>query len=111
MSIESWAAQALKGLSELVVLRAIGKEESYGYEILQRLAAAGPLELVESTIYPLLSRLTREGFLSVRKRSSPHGPPRRYYRLTTDGRARLEAMERYWETMTRILQKLKEGNL
>ena len=85
-----------KGCAEYSILMTLGGGEAYGYEILQRLSVCEPLRLGESTVYPLLSRLTREGFLTVHVRESPNGPPRRYYRLTSSGRERVQSMHAYW---------------
>jgi PadR family transcriptional regulator PadR len=50
----------------------------------------------EGTIYPLLSRLRRDGLVETTWRESSTGPPRRYYRLTKDGRASLAAFKDEW---------------
>ncbi|MBH23920.1 MAG: PadR family transcriptional regulator [Myxococcales bacterium] len=81
-----------KGVVELVVLAALTHGEAYGYEILQRLQPLEGMAMTESTVYPVLARLTRQGLLSSRRAPSPKGPPRRYYQLTPDGRQRLDAM-------------------
>jgi PadR family transcriptional regulator PadR len=52
----------------------------------------------EGTIYPLLSRLRREGLVETEWQESTSGPPRRYYALTADGRAALAAFRREWAT-------------
>jgi PadR family transcriptional regulator, regulatory protein PadR len=51
----------------------------------------------EGTIYPLLSRLRRDGLVESTWQESPSGPPRRYYRLTESGRAALETFKREWD--------------
>src|SRR3954469_12123020 len=96
MSSSLWTAQFRKGLVELGVLAALARNEAYGYEIVERLNGTAGLETSESTVYPLLARLEREGHLHVRTAPSPSGPPRRYYRLTAAGHKRLHNMARYW---------------
>jgi PadR family transcriptional regulator PadR len=91
-----WTAQFRKGLVEFCVLATLEPGEAYGYQILERLNAAPGLATAESTVYPLLARLERDGHLTVRTAPSPSGPPRRYYRLTPAGRTRLRNMARYW---------------
>jgi PadR family transcriptional regulator, regulatory protein PadR len=52
----------------------------------------------EGTIYPLLSRLRRDGLVETSWRESSSGPPRRYYRLTHEGRTALAAFSGEWTT-------------
>jgi PadR family transcriptional regulator PadR len=85
-----------KGLIELCVMAALRDGEAYGYQILQRLAAAEALTISESAVYPILARLAAEGMVKVRVGPSPSGPPRRYYRLTAAGEARLGEMAEQW---------------
>jgi PadR family transcriptional regulator PadR len=86
-----------KGLIELCVMAALRDGEAYGYQILQRLNRAEALAIGESTVYPILARLSAEGWVKVRSAPSPSGPPRRYYRLTAPGHKRLEEMSGYWK--------------
>ena len=104
----SWIAQMRKGCAEYCLLAALAGGEAYGYEILQRLSRYEPLTLGESTVYPLLSRLTREGFLTVQVRDSSSGPPRRYYRLTPEGRERLRGMHAYWDHLVESMSNIKK---
>jgi PadR family transcriptional regulator PadR len=83
--------------------------EGYGYEILQRLSAAEGLAITESTVYPVLARLADEKLLTVRAAPSPSGPPRRYYRLTPLGLARLREMAAYWKQICTAVNSLVKG--
>ncbi|WP_051967519.1 PadR family transcriptional regulator [Kitasatospora mediocidica] len=76
----------LKGVLSLVLLHLLAERESYGYEVVQRLQAAGFSDVPEGTVHPALSRLEREGRLSTRLVASPSGPARKYYQLTPVGR-------------------------
>src|SRR5438477_5757817 len=97
--MRTWVAQMRKGLVELCILAAVKDREAYGYEILQRLGRAQSLAISESAVYPILARLTEDGALKVRSAPSPAGPPRRYYRLTPTGHARLAEMRAYWRAI------------
>src|ERR1041384_7158969 len=88
----AWVSQLRKGLVELLVLAALRREEVYGYQLLQRLAALDGLALTESTLSPVLARLAADRLVAVRQLPSPTGPPRRYYHLTPTGIKRLEDM-------------------
>ena len=107
--MRAWIAQVRKGLVELCIMATLRKGEAYGYQLLQALANAEGLAITESTVYPILSRLTREGWVRVRAAPSPAGPPRRYYRLTALGRARLRQMEEYWQDIQDSTNTLIEG--
>jgi len=104
-----WETQLRKGLVELAVMATIAGEEAYGYAIVERLRGLKGLEFTESTVYPVLARLAREGFLAIRAERSPAGPTRRYYRLTGEGKRRLGEMERSWRDVAGSLSALLEG--
>lgn len=81
--------QLLKGSLSLLLLHLLAEQESYGYEVAQRLQAAGFADVLEGTVYPALTRLEREGRLATRLVASTSGPARKYYRLTPEGREAL----------------------
>jgi PadR family transcriptional regulator PadR len=87
----------------------LGGHEAYGYQIVERLGDVAGLSVTESTIYPLLARLERDGLVRVRTAPSPNGPPRRYYRLTDAGRQRLRDMASYWHQVQVSVNGLLEG--
>jgi PadR family transcriptional regulator PadR len=96
MDIAPWSAQLRKGAAELVVLSILaGGAERYGLQILERANRAGDI-VSDGTLYPLLSRLEKDGKLQSRwdLQDGPH--PRKYYRLTRDGAAMLPAMAAAW---------------
>jgi PadR family transcriptional regulator, regulatory protein PadR len=107
--VNRWETQLRKGLAELAVLAAIGRGETYGYRIVEQLQKLEGLELTESTVYPVLTRLARDGFLAVRAEESPSGPTRRYYRLTAEGQGRLRQLATSWRTVSQSLSTLMEG--
>jgi PadR family transcriptional regulator PadR len=104
-----WETQLRKGVVELAVLASISRSETYGYQIVEQLKDLKGLEFTESTIYPVLTRLAREGFLAIRIEASPAGPMRRYYRLTSEGQRRLRQMAEGWGAVSQSLSILLEG--
>ena len=104
-----WETQLRKGVVELAVLASIARGETYGYRIVEMLRAYEGLSFTESTIYPVLTRLTRDGCLAVRVEASPSGPSRRYYRLTSEGEARYRQMAKSWKTVSQSVSTLLEG--
>lgn len=83
--------QLLRGTLRLLLLELIGQDETYGYELVVALRRHGLSQVGESTVYPALSRLERDGMLAARLEASGRGAARKYYRLTAAGeRARRE---------------------
>ena len=107
--MKCWSAQLRIGLVELAVLAALRDEEAYGYQLLQKLNALPAFQVTESTVYPLLARLTKDKLVKVRVGPSPHGPPRRYYLLTAAGRRHLDGMKTHWQQLTHSLDALIEA--
>lgn len=85
-----------RGAVEYCVLALLREGEWYGLDIARRLSEDGILMRGEGTLYPLLSRLRRSGQVETEWRESPSGPPRRYYRLTDEGRATLAGFATTW---------------
>src|SRR3954462_14325835 len=77
-----------RGSIELAVLHVLSWGEAYGYEIVTKLTAQtnGALEVTDGTLYPVLYRLEAAGLVEVRWETRERGVPRKYYRLTADGR-------------------------
>lgn len=110
MNVTPWTIQLKKGMAEFIILLSLGKGEAYGYQILQALVKVDHLAFGESTVYPILSRLAAEDYLSVRVVESQKGPPRRYYRLTAAGRRRLEEMDLWWEEFVNSVDSARKDN-
>jgi PadR family transcriptional regulator, regulatory protein PadR len=88
------------GLVGLVLLAVLNQsaEDLYGYEIAKRLASAneGTSIFKEGTIYPVLRALSASNLLTSRIVPSYSGPPRRYYRITDQGRHVLAEWTAIW---------------
>ncbi|WP_406698434.1 PadR family transcriptional regulator [Singulisphaera sp. Ch08] len=107
--MRGWDAQLRRGVVELAVMAAIERGETYGYRIVEQLRELPGLEFTESTVYPVLTRLAGEGMIAVRSEASRSGPPRRYYRLTEEGRMRMVRMAAGWTAMAGSMARLLEG--
>lgn len=101
-----WKSEIRRGVVELCLLTAVREREGYGYEIIQRIQQKSGIELTESTVYPMLTRLANQGLLATRLEKSPQGPARRYFRLTADGKRKYEAMLEHWESFTESVSKM-----
>jgi PadR family transcriptional regulator PadR len=93
---DNWSTQLRKGMLELCILNAIKNTSLYGYDIVRKLRDIPSLVISEGTIYPILSRLKREGFVRTTIKESSEGPPRKYYELTEKGKKILRNMNYYW---------------
>lgn len=93
------------GLLEFLVLDIVSSGEVYVADILERLEATD-FATREGTLYPLLSRMRREGLLDYAWRESTAGPPRKYYRLTQQGRDHLAEFRAYWTSLTELIDEL-----
>ncbi|MFG1605499.1 PadR family transcriptional regulator [Actinoplanes sp. NPDC049265] len=100
------ATSLRRGTLEFCVLAMVEREDIYGTEIVRRLGEERSLATTEGTIYPLLSRLRRVGWLDSKWSESPSGPPRRYYSLTDSGRAALENFRTEWTSFRQTVDRL-----
>lgn len=98
-----------RGVLEHCVLAVVRDEESYGFDIVRTLSRNGGLVTSEGTIYPLLARLRREGLVTTTWRESESGPPRRYYRITPDGRLALELFIAEWSNFRAAVDRVLSG--
>jgi PadR family transcriptional regulator PadR len=106
---DNWTTQLRKGVLELCILNVIGGSRIYGYDIIRQLRDVDALVVREGTIYPILSRLKRDGLVRTSLEESPAGPARKYYELTRRGQQLLEEMNRYWDTLNRGMSGLRNG--
>ncbi len=94
----------------MVLLAVLNKAENdlYGYEIAKRLALAhgGKSIFKEGTLYPVLRALCAGELLTSRIVPSYSGPPRRYYRITDQGRAVLAERRAIWEVTRNFVDGL-----
>jgi PadR family transcriptional regulator PadR len=98
--------QLLKGVLPMLVLTLLDREESYGYELVTRLQTAGLHGIATGTVYPVLTRLEREGRLTSRLVASAAGPARKYYRPTPAGLALLADARRAWADLADVVSHL-----
>ena len=90
--------QLLKGTTDLLVLATLEQERLHGYDILQRIRAAGrELSLSEGALYPTLHRLEARGAIAGTWEEGSSGPRRRYYALTDAGRGLLSESRAEWD--------------
>lgn len=81
--------QMLKGVLDGCLLKIISVQETYGYEITQKLFDHGFGKITEGTIYPILLRMQQQGLIEAAYKESELGPKRKYYHITDFGRFEL----------------------
>ena len=93
--LENWEAQIRKGRLDVAILAILWQGRLYGLEILRELESRSDLVIAEGTVYPVLTRLRKEGLIDGKWEESDSGHPRRYYKLTAAGRNRAQALARH----------------
>ena len=87
--------QFKKGVLELLVLLFASKKDRYGYELVEEISKV--VNVNEGTIYPILKRLTNEGYFETYLKESTGGPSRKYYKLTVLGIKRKNILLDEWK--------------
>jgi PadR family transcriptional regulator PadR len=105
MYAEQLAIQLRKGFLAYCVLKVCSSDPMYTSDIIRRLSEA-ELVVVEGTIYPLLSRLQKDGLLTHEWQESEQGPPRKYYKITDYGNEVMEHVTKKIATLNTTLKKL-----
>ncbi len=105
MSVNEKFGPIRKGLLEFLILRIVSVDKVYVADMLKKLADT-EFATQEGTLYPLLSRMRRDGLLDYEWQESEAGPPRKYYQLTATGREQLEELNDYWKAINKTIQEL-----
>ena len=109
MRLDNWQAQLRKGLLELAVLNLLKHNQLHGYEMVQTLKQSQGLRIHEGNIYPILARLKADGLVISHTKSSPEGPPRKYFKLTELGRETLADMNVHWDKINKTILNFRKG--
>jgi PadR family transcriptional regulator, regulatory protein PadR len=94
-----------KGLLEFLILKIVASDKVYVADMLRRLSTT-EFATQEGTLYPLLSKLRREGLVDYEWQESDAGPPRKYYKLTAKGRSQLAELNEYWAHINTTIHEL-----
>ena len=91
-----------------LVLAILAEGESYGYAIIKRVGelSHGHVQWTDGMLYPVLHRLERNALVAAKWGSSESGRRRKYYRLTKEGRAQLEAERKRWQIVDATLHRV-----
>lgn len=105
INVENSKAQLRKGVLEMCILSLLAEKDMYVSDILDAMKSAR-LIVVEGTLYPLLSRLKNDNLLAYRWEESKMGPPRKYYRLTDEGKVFLKELKVSWSELVNSVETL-----
>lgn len=104
-------AQLLKGLLEGCILEIIQRDETYGYKITSDLNQSGFIDLNEGSVYPVLIRLEKKGYIISESKKSPLGPKRKYFTITNGGRDFIESFKIMWSDISKVVDNImKDGD-
>jgi PadR family transcriptional regulator PadR len=101
------STQLKKGVLDLVVLSKIEEKDRYGYDIFQEISKH--LVISESTIYPILRKIVKEGLCKTYLKESSEGPPRKYFKLTKKGKEKLMFLRQDWTKFQRVVNLMIRG--
>lgn len=109
MNIENTQSQMRKGILEFCILSIIRRGEAYPSDIVEEMRAAN-LQILEGTLYPLLTRLKNADMLTYRWLESNSGPPRKYFSLTDKGLQFYRDLEATWNELANAVNTLATKN-
>jgi len=110
MNIENTQSQMRKGVLEFCILSIIKRGEAYPSDIIEEMKSAN-LQILEGTLYPLLTRLKNADLLSYRWVESSGGPPRKYFTLTEKGATFYAELESTWKEMSGAVERVINKNV
>ena len=100
-------SQLKRGTLELCVLSLLCRGDRYGYELVNLISRC--MHITEGTIYPLMKRLKDAGTIDSYIVESQEGPPRKYYRITDDGRAVQKEQDEEWRSFSAAIDRILDG--
>ena len=102
--VQNMLLELRRGVLSIAVLSQLSREQ-YGYSLLKGLSDQG-MEIDQSTLYPLLRRLESQGLLQSDWRIMDEARPRRYYVISTQGKAVLTKLKREWSVMVETMKQM-----
>lgn len=107
VNTDNMLSQMKKGALELCILSIVQRGEAYPADIAQELRDNG-MPVLEGTLYPLLTRMKNQGYLSYRWVESSSGPPRKYFEITKEGKKFLQSLITVWTEFTESVSKIAQ---
>lgn len=101
-------SQLKKGVLELCILKALIDKDCYGYELIEIISSV--IKINKGTLYPLLKRLQKEGYLDYYIKESELGPSRKYYKITSLGLNRFIKYKNEWLILISSVTNFLKGD-
>jgi PadR family transcriptional regulator PadR len=101
-------SQFKKGIIEMCVIAVVSNKDMYGFEVIDNLSKA--IDVNENTVYPILRRLTDQGYFETYTEPTTFGAPRKYFRITPSGVKKMEEYRREWTTFLSGVYQILGGN-
>ncbi len=102
--------QLKKGVLEIVVLKIISEEDVYGYDLIKKMESEsdGYYSIKEGSLYPILYRLEDKKYIQSYSKAfdGERRVPRKYYKITDDGKLALEELTDEWTTFKSITSRM-----
>jgi PadR family transcriptional regulator PadR len=97
-----------KGVIEMCILSLTQNKDRYGYELVEEISKY--IDISEGSVYPILRRLSKEGYFETYLKESTEGPPRKYYKLSGSGREHIEKLQENWKVFSKKVSTLISRN-
>jgi len=91
----------------MCVFKLLEKRDWYGYELISEISKS--IVISEGTIYPLLRRVKNDGYVTTYLKESQSGPPRKYYKLTDEGKNVSKQLTTEWVDFADKVNKFLES--
>ncbi|HEY0272893.1 MAG TPA: PadR family transcriptional regulator [Chitinophaga sp.] len=108
MNIDNTQSQMRKGVLEFCILSVIKQGEAYPSDIIEKMKEA-KLDILEGTLYPLLTRLKNAELLTYRWVESSSGPPRKYFSMIEKGLGFYTELEATWKELANAVHALTQN--
>ena len=105
MGLDEKFTSIRKGLLEFLILKIVAADKVYVADMMERLSNT-EFATQEGTLYPLLSKMRRDGLVDYEWQESDAGPPRKYYKLTGKGRSQLAELSEYWKEINATINQI-----
>jgi PadR family transcriptional regulator PadR len=99
-------SQMLKGILDGVILHVVSEEAVYGYDLVKKLRNRGFVDMTGGTVYPLVQKLEKNGYLRSEQLDSPEGPNRKYLFLTNKGEEFLLQFDNQWRHLSDLVEQI-----
>jgi len=101
-------SQFKKGIIEMCVIAVVSEKDKYGFEVIDTLSKA--IDVNENTVYPILRRLTDQGYFTTYTESTTQGAPRKYFKITPEGVQKMDEYRQEWQQFLAGVFKIMGGN-